>query len=180
MIAIAAVLWIEELVDVIGGLGLDRYGIRPRDPEGLIGILTAPFLHAGLGHVAANTVPLLVLGLLIALGGALRVVFVTVIVVVVGGLGTWLFASPRSIHIGASGLVFGYAGFLLSRGFFTRRLRDFLLAAVVLVVWGGALLGALVPTAGISWQGHLFGALGGVLAGRVLAGRRDAVMGAQS
>src|SRR5215212_6779138 len=165
----ACLMWIEEVVDVVSGLGLDRYGIEPRDPEGLIGIATAPFLHAGFGHLAANTVPFLVLGFLVALGGAARVIFVTVIVAVVGGLGTWLFAPAGSVHVGASGIVFGYAGYLLSRGFFSRRVRDFALAAIIFVIWGGALLLSLIPTAGISWQGHLFGAVGGVVAGWLLA-----------
>ena len=115
------------------------------------------------------------LGFLVALGGLARVVLVTVIVALVGGLGTWLFAPAGSVHVGASGIVFGYAGYLLSRGFFSRRVRDFTLAAIIFVIWGGALLLSLIPTAGISWQGHLFGAVGGVVAGWLLArprGRR--------
>ena len=163
-------MWVSEVVDLVSGLRLDRYGIEPRDPEGLIGIVAAPFLHAGLGHVAANTVPFLALGFLIALAGAMRVVLVTVIVALLGGLGTWLLAPAASLHVGASGVVFGYAGYLLSRGFFSRRLRDFALAAVIALLWGGALLGGLLPAAGVSWQGHLFGGIGGVVAGRVLAG----------
>ena len=173
-------MWISEVVDLVSGLGLDRYGIEPRDPEGLIGIVAAPFLHGGLGHVAANTVPFVVLGVLIALAGALRVVLVTVIVVLVAGLGTWLLAPAASLHVGASGVVFGYAGYLLSRGFFSRRLRDFALAAIIALMWGGALLGGLLPAAGISWQGHLFGGVGGVVAGWLLAGpgpRRAALRG---
>ena len=162
-------MWAEEVADLVGQFHLDRYGIEPRDLDGLIGIVTAPFLHAGFGHLISNTLPFLVLGFLVALGGALRLIVVTVIVAVVGGLGTWLFAPPDSIHIGASGVVFGYAGYLLSRGFFTRRIRDFVLAAVILAIWGGALLTSLMPAAGISWQGHLFGALGGLAAGRLLA-----------
>ncbi len=171
----AALMWIIEVVDAVSGLRLDQYGIEPRDPDGLFGIVAAPFLHAGLGHVAANTVPFLLLGFLIALGGVLRVIAVTAIVALVGGLGTWLLAPASSLHIGASGVVFGYAGYLLSRGFFSRRPRDFVLAAVVALVWGGALLGGLLPEEGISWQGHLFGGVGGVVAGRTLAspvGRR--------
>jgi membrane associated rhomboid family serine protease len=120
--------------------------------------------------VASNTVPFLLLGFLIALGGALRVVLVTVIVAIVGGLGTWLLAPASSLHVGASGIVFGYAGYLLSRGFFSRRLRDLALAAVIVLVWGAALLGGLLPQEGISWQGHLFGGIGGIVAGRALAG----------
>jgi membrane associated rhomboid family serine protease len=165
----AALMWLSEVVDQVSGLQLDQYGIEPRDPEGLVGIVAAPFLHGGLGHVAANTVPFVLLGLLIALGGALRVLLVTVIVMLVGGLGVWLLAPASSLHVGASGVVFGYAGYLLSRGFFSRRLRDFALAAIIAIVWGGALLGGLLPQEGISWQGHLFGGAGGLVAGWVLA-----------
>src|SRR5215210_3463385 len=119
----AALMWIIEVIDAVSGLGLDQYGIEPHDANGLGGIVAAPLLHAGLGPVAANTAPFLVLGFLIALGGLVRVLAVTAIVALVGGLGTWLLAPASSLHIGASGLVFGYAGFLLSRGFFSRRLR---------------------------------------------------------
>ena len=164
-------MWSSEVVDQVSGLQLDQYGIGPRDPNGLVGIVAWPFLHAGLGHVAANTVPFLLVGFLIALGGALRVVLVTVIVAVVGGLGVWLFAPASSLHVGASGIVFGYAGYLLSRGFFSRRLRDFALGAVVALVWGVSLLGGLLPQEGISWQGHLFGGIGGLVAGWALSDR---------
>ena len=167
----AALMWFSEVVDQVSGLQLDQYGIEPRDPDGLLGVVASPFLHAGLGHVAANTVPFLMLGLLIALSGALRVLLVTVIVALVGGLGVWLLAPASSLHVGASGIVFGYAGYLLSRGFFSRRLRDFALAAVVALVWGGALLGGLLPQEGISWQGHLFGGIGGLVAGWALSDR---------
>jgi len=165
----ATFMWFSEIFDAVSGLQLDQYGIEPRDPEGLVGVVASPFLHAGLGHVAANTMPFLMLGFLIALGGALRVVLVTVIVALVGGLGVWLLAPASSLHVGASGIVFGYAGYLLSRGFFSGRKRDFALAAVIALVWGGALLGGLLPEEGISWQGHLFGGIGGLVAGRVLA-----------
>lgn len=162
-------MWASEVVDAVSGVELDRYGIEPRDGGGLLGIVTAPFLHVGLGHVAANTLPFLLMGFLIALGGALRVIQVTVIVAVVGGFGTWLLAPASTIHLGASGIVFGYAGYLLSRGFFNRRALDLALAAVVLLVWGGALLSGLVPQVGMSWSGHLFGAVGGIAAARMLA-----------
>lgn len=165
----AALMWLSEIADAAAGLGLDRYGIEARDTDGLVGIAASPFLHAGLGHVASNTVPFLLMGFVIALGGALRIVLVTLIVALVGGFGTWLLAPESTLHVGASGLVFGYAAYLLSRGFFNRRPLDLVVAAVVAVVWGGGLLVGLLPQAGISWQGHLFGALGGVVAGRALA-----------
>jgi membrane associated rhomboid family serine protease len=171
----AALMWVSEIVDAVSGLRLDQYGIEPRETDGLVGIAAAPFLHAGFGHLVANTLPFLVMGFVIALGGALRVVLVTAIVALVGGFGTWLVAPDTTVHVGVSGIVFGYAAYLLSRGFFNRRALDIAIAVIVAVVWGGALLGGLLPQAGISWQGHLFGAIGGVVAARMLARPRERV-----
>jgi membrane associated rhomboid family serine protease len=171
--AMAALMWFAEVVDSIAGHSLDQYGIEPRDPDGLIGIAAAPFLHAGFGHLAANTVPFLVMGLVIALKGAVRVLAVTAIVALVGGLGTWLVAPASTVHIGASGVVFGYATYLLSRGFFNRDLLELAIGLAVGAIWGTALLGGLLPEQGISWQGHLFGAIGGIVAARLLARSRS-------
>ena len=113
------------------------------------------------------------MGLAIAFAGARRVLAVTAIVALIGGLGTWIIAPAATLHIGASGLVFGYATYLLSRGVFNRDVVELAVGLVVAVVWGGALLGGLLPQEGISWQGHLFGAIGGVVAARLLA--RDRV-----
>jgi membrane associated rhomboid family serine protease len=169
----AALMWVSEIVDVALDHRLDRYGIEPRDPDGLIGVATAPFLHAGFGHLLANTVPFVIMGFAIAFGGALRVLAVTAVVALVGGLGTWLVAPSGTDHIGASGIVFGYATYLVSRGFFDRSVLEIAVGVVVVAVWGTALLGGLLPQEGISWQGHLFGALGGLIAARALAPRRE-------
>ncbi len=168
-----AVMWLSEVVDTVAGHRFDQYGIEPRDGDGLIGIGAAPFLHSGFGHLISNTVPLVVMGLVIALAGAWRVVAVSAIVALVSGLGTWLVAPDGTVHIGASGVVFGYATYLLSRGVFNRNLTELAIAAVVAVIWGSALLGGLLPEEGISWQGHLFGAVGGIVAARVLARSRN-------
>ena len=165
--AMAALMWVVEVVDLVAG-NLDSAGIRPRDPEGLTGIAVAPFLHGGFGHLIANTVPFLLLGAAIALSGLARIVAVTVIVAVVGGLGTWLTAPAGSVTIGASGLVFGFAAYLVARGAFSRKPLHLAAGLVVLAVYGATLLLSLVPTPGISWQGHLFGAIGGIVAARVL------------
>ncbi len=170
-----ALMWLSEVIDTAAGNRLDQYGIEPRDGDGLVGIVAAPFLHSGFDHLISNTVPLIVMGLVIAFAGALRVVAVTAVVALASGLGTWLVAPDGTVHIGASGVVFGYATYLLSRGVFSRNLTELAIAAVVAVVWGGALLGGLLPEEGISWQGHLFGAVGGIVAGRVLAPTREAV-----
>jgi membrane associated rhomboid family serine protease len=158
-----------EIVDVALDHRLDQYGIEPRDPDGLDGVVAAPFLHVGFGHLLANTLPFVVMGVVIAFEGPLRLVGVTAIVAIVSGLGTWLVAPENTIHLGASGVVFGYATYLIARGLFNRRAGELAIGAGVAVLWGGALLGGLEPQRGISWQGHLFGALGGLLAAWALA-----------
>lgn len=174
VLVMAGLLWVAEIVDTAMGHRLDRYGIEPRDTDGLIGIVTAPLLHAGFGHLISNTVPFVVMGLAIALRGAARVLAVTAIVMVISGLGTWLLAPPGTIHIGASGVVFGYATYLLAQGFFERDLVGIAIGVVVGLIWGSALLGGLLPQPGISWQGHLFGAIGGLVAARMLSRPRRA------
>lgn len=166
--ALAALMWVVEGIDQIAGGRLDRQGIEPREIDGLDGVLFAPFLHAGWDHLIGNTIPFLLLGFAIAVGGLARVVAVTAIVMLVGGLGTWLVAPSHTVHIGASGVVFGYAAYLVARGVYSRSLGQIALGIVVLAIWGTTLLQGLVPEDGVSWQGHLFGALGGVFAARVL------------
>ncbi len=175
--ALAAAMWAVEIVDAALGGELDRHGIAPQDPDGLPGIAAAPFLHDGFGHLVNNTVPFLVLGAVIALSGLRRLLGVTAIVLVAGGLGTWLVAPAGTIHIGASGIVFGYATYLIARGLFSRRAGQLAVGVLVALLYGTTLLIGVVPEDGISWQGHLFGALGGVLAAWWLDGggarRRD-------
>jgi membrane associated rhomboid family serine protease len=171
VVAMVALMWVLEIYDQAADAGLDRYGIEPRETEGLRGIVTSPFLHGGFDHLTSNTVPFVVMGLGIALAGAARVVAVTGIVMVVGGLGTWLVGPDNSVHIGASGVVFGYAAYLLLRGFFNKSALELLMGLIVGALWGTALLSGLLPREGVSWQGHLFGAVGGVVAARVLATR---------
>jgi membrane associated rhomboid family serine protease len=159
-----AVLWAVEVVDTVLGGRLDHYGVRPRTDDGLLGVAVAPLLHGGFGHLLANTAPLLVLGFLLLLHGLRRWAQVTAVVWVVGGLGTWLTGSPGSIHIGASGLVFGWLAYLILIGFLNGRLGQIAVGVLVLVLYGGLLWGVLPGAAGVSWQGHLFGAVGGVVA----------------
>jgi len=169
--ALVAIMWLSEIVDTIIDHRLDKYGIEPRDGDGLVGIVAAPFLHGGFGHLIGNTVPFVVMGLVIAFNGAMRVLAVTAIVAFVSGMGTWLIAPENTIHIGASGVVFGYATYLISRGAFNRSLLEIAVGVLVVGAWGSALLAGLEPQQGISWQGHLFGAVGGVLAAWLLAPR---------
>ncbi len=170
--AFVALLYAIELVDVLLGGRLDLAGVEPREPEGLDGILWAPLLHGSWAHLAANTVPLLVFGFLILLAGVARWLVVTAVVWVVGGLGVWLTGGDNTLHLGASVLAFGWLVFLLVRGFFSRSPRQVLVGVLLLFLYGGLLLGVLPGTPGVSWQGHLFGALGGLLAAWWL-GRRD-------
>jgi membrane associated rhomboid family serine protease len=169
LVALVALMWVLEVVDTALDHRLDRHGIEPRDTDGLDGIVAAPFLHVGFGHLLANTIPLLVMGAVIALEGPLRLIAVTAIVAGVSGAGTWLVAAEGTVHVGASGVVFGYATYLIARGAFNRRLGQIGVGLALAVLWGGALLAGLEPREGISWQGHLFGALGGVAAAAMLA-----------
>ncbi|MBD1924019.1 rhomboid family intramembrane serine protease [Microcoleus sp. FACHB-831] len=165
-----AIFWILEIADLAFFRGrLNLYGIAPRTTIGLRGILFAPFLHANLPHVVANTVPFLVLGWLIMLREISDFFIVTAASMLVGGLGVWLFGAPNSIHIGASGVIFGYLGFLLLRGFFERSAIAVILSLIVCFFYGGVLWGVLPSRVGISWEGHLFGLIGGVIAARILA-----------
>jgi membrane associated rhomboid family serine protease len=169
LLALVALMWVLEIVDAASGEQLDRYGIEPRDPDGLDGIVAAPFLHVGFGHLVGNTIPFVAMGVVIALQGALRLLAVTAIVALVSGLGTWLIAPADTLHLGASGVVFGYATYLISRGLFNRDALELGIGALVAVLWGGALVAGLEPQQGISRQGHLFGAIRRVVAARVLA-----------
>ncbi|HEY9866554.1 MAG TPA: rhomboid family intramembrane serine protease [Candidatus Obscuribacterales bacterium] len=167
---IVAFLWMIEIIDffVFRG-GLNRLGIHPRNIQGLQGILWAPFLHGNFRHLASNTVPLIALGWFVMLRDIKDFFIVTFITMIVSGFGVWLFGSPNTIHIGASGVVFGYLGFLLLRGFFERSFLSIVLSLVVGWLYGGLLWGVLPLQYGISWQGHLFGFIGGVFAAQILA-----------
>ena len=162
------VMWVSEVIDSLNGHKLDQYGIQPHEADGLTGILTAPFLHGGFGHLIGNTVPFSVMGVLIALNGAARVLAVTAIVALVSGLGVWLIAPEGTNHIGASGIVFGYSTYLMTRGYYKRSPMEIAVGIVIAAIFGTALLGGLAPQQGISWQGHLFGAIGGIVAARLL------------
>ena len=171
-----ALIWGLEIIDTFFLRGtLDFYGIRPRSLIGLRGILFAPFLHGGLAHVAANTVPFLTLGWLIMLRETSEFFVVSLITMLVSGFGVWLAAPPYSIHIGASGLIFGYFGFLLLRGYFERSFAAILFSLIVGLLYGGIIWGVLPLQYGISWQGHLFGFIGGAFAARLLARRKRRV-----
>lgn len=156
-------LWVLESIDTMTGHRLDRLGIRPRSFSGLTGVLFAPLLHGGFGHLAANSLPLLVLGTLVAFTDLENLAVVTIVVWVLSGLGVWLFGRSNTCHLGASGLVFGYMGFLLTLAALRQSPGAIVLAVVALLLYGGAIWGILPLRRGRSWQGHLFGLLAGAL-----------------
>jgi membrane associated rhomboid family serine protease len=172
LVAIVGVMWLVEIINAIDSYALDSDGIYPRDVGRLWGVLTAPFLHASWQHLIDNTIPFVFMGLIVALKGAKRLAQVTAIVIVIGGLGTWVIAPAHSVTVGASGVVFGYATYLLTRGLFDRSALEILTGALVGAVWGGALLASLVPHYGVSWQAHLCGGIAGVLAAWLLSDQR--------
>ncbi|MEB3272519.1 MAG: rhomboid family intramembrane serine protease [Prochlorothrix sp.] len=164
-----ALMWGIEIVDLILLSGaLDQFGIRPRTPQGFAGILFSPFLHRGFRHLIANTVPFLTLGWLVMLRRIQDFWEVTIVTLIISGVGVWLLGAPNSIHLGASGLVFGYFGFLLTRGYFDRRIDSIALGLLVLALYGGLLWGVAPWQRGVSWEGHLFGLVGGGLAAWLL------------
>ena len=177
ILTFVALLYLVELIDQLTGHSLDVNGIRPLEADGLWGVVFAPVLHANWQHLMANTVPLLVLGFLMTLAGVSRFVWATVMVWILGGFGTWLIGNVGSNcgptdHIGASGLIFGWLAFLLVFGIFVRRFWDIIIGLLVLLAYGGILIGAmpvLGTCGGVSWQGHLCGAIAGVVAAYLLS-----------
>lgn len=169
-------LWVLEIIDLVILRGwLNQFGIWPRHLIGLRGVLFAPFLHGNLAHLIGNTIPFLVLGWFVMLRETSDFFLVSAITMLTSGLGVWLFGSPGTIHIGASGVIFGYFGFLLSRGYFERSFSAIAFSLLVGILYGGLIWGVLPLSYRISWEGHLFGFLGGILAARLLSKRPSAL-----
>lgn len=170
---LVAAMWVLEGIDTVLGGRLDAEGVRPLNTDGLTGILLAPLLHAGWGHLIANTVPLLVVGAIIALSGIRTFALVTVFGWAISGVITWLIGGG-GVHIGASGVVFAYIVFVIVRGLFTRAPLHIIVGIIAAIYYGVGVLGGMLPFGndGISWQGHLGGAIGGVVAASALGRRR--------
>lgn len=168
MLGFAALLWVVQILNASDGYDFDRYGMRPREVDGLWGIVTMPFLHSSYGHLLSNTVPLIAIGWVVLLSGLRTWGTVTAIVIVGGGVLTWLVA-PQGVIVGASGLIFGWLGYLLARAYFARTIKWIMVAIVVLVFFGSLLLG-IFPSlhSESSWQAHLCGFAAGVGAGALL------------
>ncbi|CAH0247854.1 hypothetical protein SRABI76_03165 [Microbacterium oxydans] len=174
-VALLALMWVVQFADAVLPGSFSGFGLRSWDPSGLGGIVVGPLLHASWPHLIANSVPFLVLGCLVAVEGTRRFWAVTAMVAVIGGLGTWVANAPGTLTVGASGLVFGYFGYVVLRVFAPGRVAHRILYAVVAIIvvslYGGSMLAGVIGVReGISWQAHLFGAIGGGIA--AFAGRR--------
>lgn len=165
-------LWVLEVLDTASGHVLDGYGVQPRTDDGLAGVVFAPTLHFGFDHLAGNTLPVLVLGFLTLVSGIARGLAATAVIWITAGMGVWLFGDSLSNHAGASSLIFGWIVYLAVRGFINRHWGQVLIGVVVLLVYGSVLWGVLPGQPGVSWEGHLFGAIGGAVAAKVVGVRR--------
>jgi membrane associated rhomboid family serine protease len=168
MLFLLAGLWLLEILDQLSGNQLDQLGIHAREVDGMPEIFSAPFLHAGWDHLISNSLPFFVLGFLVLLSGLARWLVSSLIIIVVSGMTAWFLTPANTIILGASGLIFGWFTYLLARGIWSRRPAQVAVAVIVLLVYGGLIWGVLPSAAGISWQAHLGGAVGGVLAARLL------------
>ncbi|MCI4064273.1 rhomboid family intramembrane serine protease [Micromonospora sp. R77] len=173
MCAVVPVLFLIEALDV----GLDANfdvaaGIIPHRLQGLDGVFFSPFLHADFNHLYSNSVPLILLGTFVLAAGTRRFLWSTLVIILVSGLGVWFTGSPNSVVVGASGVIFGYLGILLTRGIVERSWWNFAVVLLVGLLYGWQLLGILPTDERISWQGHLFGLLGGIVAAVLFRRRR--------
>lgn len=170
--SLVALMWAIEVVNFLLNGALIQFGLIPHTIVGLRGILLAPLLHTNFAHLIANTIPFIILGWFVMWRRTSDFFWVTAIAMLIGGLGTWLVAPPYTVHIGASGVIFGYLGFLLSRGYFERSIGSILGSILVGVLYGGLIWGVLPGQLGISWQEHLFGFIGGIVAAWLIADRK--------
>ena len=168
-LSLLGVLWVIELVNLLLGGALDADGIRPRDPHALAGIVWAPFIHVSVAHLLANSLPVAVLSAIVLLRGVRTFVAVSLLVILLGGLGVWLVGRPFTVEVGASGVIFGYLGYLLARGLVERSPGSVVVSLLVLIVYGGILWGMLPVQPGVSFEAHICGFLSGVLAAWLLA-----------
>lgn len=181
--ASVVLLWLIEAVDQVARGALDQYGIQSWNPASLPSVFVAPLLHAGWGHLISNTLPFAVLGFLVLVGGLAKAVWATLSSVLASGAFAWLLSPPNTVTVGASGLIFGWLTYLLTRGVLSRDGKQIVIAVAVLLLYGGVLWGVLPSQPGVSWQAHLGGAIGGMLAAwlinrRAVARRRRSPLAA--
>lgn len=175
IVVLVVLLWIVQGIDATMHYSLLRFGIEPRVPSKLEDILSAPFL-ATMPDIEANTPPLVILGFIVALRGLRQFLTITMVTIVMSGLGVWLFSPTSSSTVGASGVIFGYFGYLIARSVIERRVRDVVLALMLTWLFWASLPLLLPGHAGISWQAHLFGLLGGILSAWLLHSRRPRIV----
>ena len=166
ILGFVVLIWVVELINFSIGHRLSDWGILPRTLKGLKGIPLSPFLHASLLHIMMNTIPLAVLGGFVMLNGRQIFLEISIIIILASGTALWLFGRS-SYHVGASGLIFGYFGYLVLRAWYDRSLKSFVIAFVTVFLYGGIMWGLLPTFSRISWEGHLFGLLAGFLAARL-------------
>ncbi len=169
--ALLTLLWVVQIANLADDGRLIRFGLRPRELNGLEGIVTSPFLHANSGHLLANSVPFLALGWIVLTSGLRQWALATVIIMLVDGLFTWL-AAPSGLVVGASGVVFGWLGYLIARAYFARKIAWIIIAVAATATFSSLFFGLLPGTAHVSWQAHLGGFGGGIVAGGVLHPRK--------
>jgi len=172
MAGVLAALWVVQIANSIDHYELSRhFGIVAHQPSRLPDIFSAPLLHWSFSHLEANSAPLFFLGFFAAYRGIRRFVVVTVLIVVTSGLGSWLFSSTHAVEVGASGVVFGYFGYVVVRGIVERHFLDVIVGIVVALTYWSILQGVLPNDPHISWQAHLFGLIGGIAAALLLRQR---------
>ena len=172
LISFLTIFWIVEIVDQVvfsGSRSLDNWGIQPRSVDGLKGVVFAPFLHGNFAHLIGNSIPFLTLGWLTMVQEKNDFYIASIMSALIGGIGVWSFGTPGSTHIGASILIYGYLGFLLLRGYFQKNTPSILISLFVFFAYGSYLLGVLPSDVGISWEGHLFGFIGGAIAAKIVS-----------
>jgi membrane associated rhomboid family serine protease len=179
MCAIAAVLWVVEIVNLFTNYALNRHGMHPRTVNGLAGIITMPFLHTSAWHLVADTAPFIIIGWMALVGGGRAFLQVTAMVIVVGGVLTWL-VGPSHTIVGSSALVFGWLAYLLARAYFARRII-WILGAAFAIFFFGSLFGGLTPTvhSDVAWQANLAGFVSGVGAAWLLHPRKGSARAAR-
>ncbi|MBL4862301.1 MAG: rhomboid family intramembrane serine protease [Crocinitomicaceae bacterium] len=163
VLVLLAIMYGVQLLNSLLPFALNNYGIRPRTVSGLIGVLVSPILHVGWWHLFSNTLPLLFLLLTLMIFYEKKWVFVVTFIVIVGGGLVWLFG--RSVnHVGASGLIYGLAGYLIAKGIFEKKFKSLMISFVILIFYGSLIWGVFPTSYRISWEGHLFGVISGILA----------------
>jgi membrane associated rhomboid family serine protease len=166
-------MWLVQLVNSVESYDLSReFGIEPRDPGSLPDILTSPFMHASWMHIEANSGPLFVFGFLAAYRGVKKWLGVSLLIIVASGLGVWFITPSNTVTVGASGLLFGYFGYIIVRGLFDRHPIDIVIGLVMALCFAYQFTSLLPTEEGVSWQGHLFGFVGGIVGGWLFRDRR--------